>query len=47
LIKIKEEPSGKINLTSSDKEEEQKEVNYPIIIKSKSIRHSLFVIRKG
>jgi hypothetical protein len=47
LIKINEEQSGKINLTSTDKEEEQEETKYPIIIKAKSIRHSLFVIRKG
>ncbi|MER5176720.1 MAG: hypothetical protein ABJB76_00135 [Candidatus Nitrosocosmicus sp.] len=46
MIKIKEDPSGKINLTSSVKEEEQEESKYPIIIKSTPIRHSLFVIRK-
>jgi hypothetical protein len=46
LIKIKEGPSGKINLTSVDKEDEQEETEYPIMIKSKSIRHSFFVIKK-
>jgi hypothetical protein len=46
LIKIKEGSSGKINLTSPIKEEMQEETEYPIIIKSKSIKHSLFVLRK-
>jgi hypothetical protein len=46
LIKIKEELSGKVNLTSSIKEEIQEETEYPITIKSKTIKHSLFVLRK-
>jgi hypothetical protein len=46
LIKIKEESSGKINIISSDKEEAQEQTKYPIIIKSKSIRHAFFVMRK-
>jgi hypothetical protein len=46
LIKIKEDSSGKINISSSDKEEQQERMKYPVIIKSKSIRHAFFVLRK-
>jgi hypothetical protein len=46
LIKIKEDLLGKVKLSSSIKEEDQEETEYPITIKSKTIRHSLFVLRK-
>ena len=46
LIKIKENSSGKISVISSDKEEQQENMEFPVIIKSKSIRHAFFVIKK-
>jgi hypothetical protein len=46
LIKIREDPSGKINVTSPFKDEIQEETEYPLTIRSKSIKHSLFVLRK-
>jgi len=46
LIKIKEDSSGKISLISADKGEQQEQIKYPVIIKSKSIRHAFFVIEK-
>ncbi len=46
MIKIKEDLTGKINLNSPIKEEIQEQTEYPIIIKSISIKHSLFVLRK-
>ena len=46
LIKIKEDLSGKIIILSSDKEVQQEQIKYPVIIKSKSIQHAFIVIRK-
>ncbi|MGN6349216.1 MAG: hypothetical protein ACTHJ7_02925 [Candidatus Nitrosocosmicus sp.] len=46
MIKIKEGSSGNVHLISSNKEEEQQDIKYPIIIKGKSLRHSFFVIKK-
>jgi hypothetical protein len=46
LIKIKEDLSGKIIIFSSDKEAQQEQMKYPVIIKSQSIQHAFFVMRK-
>ena len=46
LIKIKEDLSGKIIIFSSDKEAQQEQMKYPVIIKPKSIQHAFFVMRK-
>ena len=46
MIKIKEDSTGKISILSADKEEQQAQVKYPVILKSKSIGHDFFVIKK-
>ena len=46
MIKIKEDSSGNISILSADKEEQQEQVKYPVIIRSKSIGHAFFVIKK-
>ncbi|MBA3978135.1 MAG: hypothetical protein H0X50_08110 [Nitrosopumilus sp.] len=46
MIKIREDSSGKINITSPFTEEIQEETKYPVIIKSTSIKHSIFALRK-
>ena len=46
MIKIKEDLSGKIIIFSSDKEAQQEQMKYPVIIKPKSIQHAFFVMRK-
>jgi hypothetical protein len=46
LIKIREDPSGKVSMNSSVKEEVREGAEYPLMIRSESIKHSIFVIRK-